>query len=167
MYSNSSPFQGKRWIHFMTMNCSWKIIHTNKWRRTTALWISRRSSCQKCSVNCKMTTFSSLEYAASPHTVWVCWLAEELYCCTPGNRQRPTRARWMDQHCLEDSGPLPFISGPNLRQSDVRLVFQHLASVSCASLWVVLSFSGCGAFTLTYSVGLHLQICCWMWIRNS
>ena len=30
--------------------------------------ISRRSSCQKCSVNCKKTIFSSLEYATSPHS---------------------------------------------------------------------------------------------------
>lgn len=75
-------------------------------------------------------TFSSLDYAVSPHTVRVCWLTEELYCCTPRNRQRPTQACWVDQHCLEDSGPLPFISGPSLRQSDVRPVFQHLARVS-------------------------------------
>lgn len=67
-------------------------------------------------------------------------------------RDQLGRAGWMGGSALSGGlrpSPLHLCRASD---SDVRPVSQHLASVSCASLWVVLAFSGCGAFTLTYSV---------------
>lgn len=175
MYWNSIVFTGTVLNSFNDMN---HLCLSNSYRRVP--WycsVPLGISCQSSSP--EMLTvwwlYLALDYDMSFHGPQACWRAEEH--CTAAlpevRRNRlhphPLAAASAPRSALLCLALFPVISGLSLRQSDVHCVFsQPIPRVKsrCASPTDGPP-PGCGAVHLTRLCSPHLQICCWMWIRNS